>query len=114
MAARIRKRLDHFVRPIQQSEFRPRSLLASRFLERYDVQRIDSSRDIIRANNYNDIFSNRDEIRVRDNEMPSVSEVPSERPEAILHAFPDFLRIHWAVRGYLYLKVGSSPLDDRL
>jgi len=69
-------------------------LLAHCFLKGYDVQWIDSSRDIVLADNYDDIFPNRDEIRVRDSEMPSVSEVQSKRPEPVLHACPDLLRIH--------------------
>lgn len=69
-------------------------LLAHCLLERNDVQRIDSSRDVVFANDYNDVPSNRDEIRVRDSKMSSVGEVQGERSEAVLHSFPDFLRVH--------------------
>jgi hypothetical protein len=70
--------------------------LAGRFLERDDMQGIDCSRDIILANNRNDIFSNRDEIRMSDAEMPAISKMQSERLEAISHSFTDILRVHWA------------------
>ena len=69
-------------------------LRAYRFVEGHNMQWIDSSRDIVLANDNKDIPSNRDEIRVRNSEMPSISEVQGERPEAILHAFPDFPRLH--------------------
>jgi hypothetical protein len=72
-------------------------LLAHCFFEGPDVQWIDGSRNIVLADNYYDIFSDRDEIRVRNREMPSVCEVQSKRPKPVLHAFPDFLRIHRAI-----------------
>jgi hypothetical protein len=77
---------------------RVKGLRANRFVEGHDVQWINSSRNIILTDYYDDIFSNRDEIRVRDGKMPAVGEVQSERPKAILHAFADFLRIHCVIR----------------